>query len=84
MLQILDERRMRMSATTMRELSADELDIVAGGQVPGLIGGPGSLIDITTTGSAVDGILGSLGTLLEGLMVTSAATHTTVLGVLGL
>jgi hypothetical protein len=64
--------------TTMRELSANELDIVAGGQ--GLVGGPGSLVDITTTGAAVIGILGSLGALLEGLMVTSASTGKGLLG----
>lgn len=68
-------------ATSMRELSPEELHMVAGGQ---LIGGPGSVIDITTTGTAVVGILGSLlgglGSLLSGLMVTSAATGKGVLG----
>jgi hypothetical protein len=75
----IDERRTTMSEiTTMRELNIDELDVVAGGQ--GLIGGPGSLIDITTTGLAVQGILGSLGAVLDGLMVTSSKTGQGVLG----
>lgn len=73
--------------TSLRELSAAELDIVSGGQGllgTGLIGGPGSLIDIATTGTAVQGILGSLGSLLEGLMLTSSITGSSILGILGL
>ena len=72
--------------TSMRELSVDELDVVAGGQgaLGGLIGGPGSLIDIATTGTAVQGILGSLFAGLEGLELSSFLTGENVLSILGL
>ena len=69
----------------MRELNANELDAVAGGQ--SLVGGPGSVVDIATTGSAVTGILGGVGALLgsaggvvSGLLSSTSSTGTGLLG----
>jgi hypothetical protein len=62
----------------MRELSADEIENVAGGLT--VVGGPGSLVDISTTGAAVSGILSSVGSLLNGLVTTGASTGTGLLG----
>jgi hypothetical protein len=64
--------------TNMRELSGDELDLVAGGQ--SLVGGAGSLVDITATGTAVVGILGGVGSLLNGLITTTSSTGKGLLG----
>jgi hypothetical protein len=62
----------------MRELSADEIEGVAGGLT--VVGGSGSLVDISATGTAVSGILGSAGSLLGGLVSTGSSTATGLLG----
>jgi hypothetical protein len=68
--------------TNMRELHADELDVVTGGLT--VVGGSGSLVDISATGTAVQGILGSVGSLLTGLITTASSTaSSTGSGLLG-
>ena len=69
----------------MRELKPNELDVVTGGQ--SLVGGPGSVVDIATTGAAVTGILGGVGSLLGsaggvvgGLLNSTSSTGTGLLG----
>ena len=66
------------SMTSMRELNADELDVVAGGQ--SVVGGSGSVVDITATGAAVDGILGAVGSLVNGAVSTGSSSGTGLLG----
>lgn len=75
---MLDNKTEMSGIENMRELSGNELDLVAGGQ--SLVGGPGSLVDIATTGSAVVGILGGVGSLLNGLVTTSSSAGKGLLG----